>query len=99
MSDFEEIDVKIDRQIQQLTQKLRDKRRKADISQIDLSFMANLSQNQVNAIETGKRVPNLHTLLKICNALDISPATLFDVTDDKRKKAKNTVIGLINEYM
>jgi transcriptional regulator with XRE-family HTH domain len=95
MSDFEEIDAKIDRQIQQLTQKLRDKRRKSDISQIDLSYMANLSQNQVNAIETGKRVPNLHTLLKICNALDISPREALR----KLNKAKRAFDDSFNEIL
>ncbi|MDR2258137.1 MAG: helix-turn-helix domain-containing protein [Treponema sp.] len=45
---------------------------------MDLSFQAGLSQNQVFCIETGKRIPNLYTLLKICRALNINPAVLFD---------------------
>jgi transcriptional regulator with XRE-family HTH domain len=42
-------------QIKHVSQRLREEREKLRISQMDLSFKAGLSQNQVNYIETGNR--------------------------------------------
>ncbi|GHV53482.1 hypothetical protein AGMMS49579_12320 [Spirochaetia bacterium] len=89
----------IEVQLRQVAVRLREEREKARISQMDLSFLAGLSQNQVNNIETGKRAPNLYTILKICNALHISPAVLFNTADGERQKARETVINLISKYM
>ncbi|MDE7140816.1 MAG: helix-turn-helix domain-containing protein, partial [Treponemataceae bacterium] len=38
--------------------RLREERLKANMSQIELSFAAGLSQNQVNCIESGRNIPN-----------------------------------------
>ena len=86
-------------QIRQIAERLREEREKLRISQMDLSFKAGLSQNQVNYIETGKRTPNLYTVLSICNALQISPAVLFEQQDAERKKARETVIHLVSRFM
>jgi len=69
------------------------------ISQMDLSFKAGLSQNQVNYIETGKRMPTLYTFLSICNALKINPAVLFDSEDIDQREARETVIRLVTRFM
>ncbi|GHV90934.1 transcriptional regulator [Spirochaetia bacterium] len=89
----------IETQIRQVAVRLREEREKTRISQMDLSFLAGLSQNQVNNIETGKRTPNLFTILKICNALHISPSVLFNTVDEERQRARETVINLISKYM
>ena len=86
-------------QIKLIAKRLREEREKIRISQMDLSFKAGLSQNQVNYIETGKRIPNLHTLLSLCNALEISPAVLFESKDAERQEARETVIRLISQFM
>jgi transcriptional regulator with XRE-family HTH domain len=86
-------------QIKHIVERIREERRKGRFSQMDLSFKAGLSQNQVNYIETGKRTPNLYTLLSICNALQISPAALFEVQDAERKEARETVINLVSRFM
>jgi len=86
-------------QIRHIAERLRKEREKLMVSQMDLSFKAGLSQNQVNYIETGKRTPNLYTLLSICNALQISPAVLFEVQDAERKEARETVINLVSRFM
>jgi len=44
-------------QIRHIAERLRKEREKLMVSQMDLSFKAGLSQNQVNYIETGKRTP------------------------------------------
>jgi transcriptional regulator with XRE-family HTH domain len=86
-------------QIKHIAERLREEREKLRISQMDLSFKAGLSQNQVNYIETGKRTPNLYSLLSICNALRISPAVLFGPNDPERKEARETVIQLVSRFM
>jgi transcriptional regulator with XRE-family HTH domain len=86
-------------QIEAFAQRLRCEREKARISQMDLSLTAGLSQNQVNYIETGRRTPTLYTILKICNALHINPAILFDTPDETRQQAKETIISLVSRYL
>ena len=86
-------------QIMHISQRIREEREKSRISQMDLSFRAGLSQNQVNYIETGKRTPNLYTILSICKALQISPAVLFDTEDIERQEARQTIIRLVSRFM
>ena len=86
-------------QIRHIAQRLREEREKLRISQMDLSFKAGLSQNQVNYIETGKRAPNLYTILSICKALEISPAVLFEPEDKERKEAREKIIRLVSQFM
>jgi transcriptional regulator with XRE-family HTH domain len=76
-SEYTKNENEISAQIKHIAERLREEREKLRISQMDLSYKAGLSQNQVNYIETGKRTPNLYTLLSICNALQINPAVLF----------------------
>ena len=93
--DKEEITI----QIRRIAQRLREEREKQRISQMDLSFKAGLSQNQVNYLETGKRAPNLYTVLSICRALEISPAVLFESHDKERKEAREAIIRLVSQFM
>jgi transcriptional regulator with XRE-family HTH domain len=95
----DEYKAEIEAQIRRIAQRLREEREKVRISQMDLSFLAGLSQNQVNYIETGKRTPNLYTILKICQALNINPTILFDAGDEERQRARETVIHLVSKYM
>jgi transcriptional regulator with XRE-family HTH domain len=90
---------KIEAQIEQVIAKIKEEREKARISQMDLSFMAGLSQNLINYIESGKRTPNLYTILKICDALQIDPACLFSTTDEERRIARETIINLARKYV
>jgi transcriptional regulator with XRE-family HTH domain len=98
-TDSVESDADITEQIKNIANRLREEREKRRISQIDLSFKAGLSQNQVNYIETGKRTPNLFTLLSICKALQINPAILFESDEKERQEARKTIIKLISKYM
>jgi len=85
--------------IKHIAKRLREEREKMRISQLDLSFKAGLSQNQVNYIETGKRTPNLYSLLSICSALKINPAVLFEQENIERQEARETVIKLVSRFM
>jgi transcriptional regulator with XRE-family HTH domain len=91
--------MEINAQIKYIAGRLREERQKQKMSQMDLSFKAGLSQNQVNYIETGKRTPNLYTVLNICRALQISPVVLFETQDTERKEASETIIRLISRFM
>ena len=82
-----------------LAKRLREEREKQHISQIDLALKAQLSQNIVALIETGKRVPNINTVFKIADALDISPVLFFDVASTEKESAKKQIISLLNQYM
>ena len=98
-SDYTENETDITAQIKHIAKRLREERERQRISQLDLSFNAGLSQNQVNYIETGKRTPNLYTLLSICKALQISPAVLFESQDTERQEARETIIRLITRFI
>jgi transcriptional regulator with XRE-family HTH domain len=97
--DYLEHEAEIAAQIRHISQRLREERERLRISQMDLSFKAGLSQNQVNYIETGKRTPNLYTLLSICKALQINPATLFEPEEMGQKEARETIIRLVSQYL
>lgn len=88
----------IEEQETRFARRLREERERARISQLDLAMKAKLSQNMVNFIETGKRKPNLHTILKLAQALNISPAVLFDDPIPDRESIKNNIIELISRY-
>ena len=97
--DYMKDEAKIAAQIRHIAERVREERKRQGISQMDLSFKAGLSQNQVNYIETGARIPNLYTVLSVCNALRINPATLFRPDETERKEARQTVIRLVTRYM
>ena len=97
--DYIENEAEITAQIKHISQRLREEREKLRISQMDLSFRAGLSQNQVNYIETGKRTPNLYTILSICKALQINPAVLFESDETDQREARETVIRLVSRFM
>ena len=86
-------------QEKQVLQRLKEAREKAQLSQLELSYRSGVSQNMITYIETGKRTPTLTTLLKLCNALNITPAVLFTDSSDEVKTAKATVIDLVTRYM
>lgn len=86
-------------QVNLVLARLKEERQKANMSQIELSFAAGLSQNQINCIESGRNIPNLYTIIKICDALKIRPEILFEATDEEREEAKNEIINLVKKYV
>ena len=98
-NDSFEYEAEISDQIKLFIQRLRKERESQRISQMELSFKAGLSQNQVNYIETGKRTPNLNTILNICKVLQINPAVLFEPDDIDRQQARETIIHLVSKFL
>lgn len=76
-------------------QRLRVAREKAKLSQLELSYKSGVSQNMITYIETGKRTPTLTTILKLCNALEINPSTLFEDSKEEKEKMKEQIISLL----
>ena len=75
--------------------RLKEAREASRMSQLDLSYKSGVSQNMITYIETGKSSPTLSTLLKLCNALNINPAILFEESEEEREKSKQQIIDLI----
>ena len=92
-------DEKYQKQLHFILSRMKEERLKANMSQIELSFAAGLSQNQVNCIETGRNIPTLYTFLKICDALNIPPENLFSQIDQERDEARNQIIALVKKYI
>lgn len=89
----------IEEQEQFICKRLKEEREKANYSQMELSLESGISQNMITYIENGKRTPTITTILKVCNALHISPAILFPSDDTNKQKAKETIIELIQRFM
>ena len=83
----------------QVISKLKFFREERNLSQLDLSLSSGVSQNMITYIETGKRTPSLKTLIKLCNALQISPAKLFEDNSKEREKLKIELLSAIKKYM
>ena len=90
---------KCKKQLEFVLSRIKEERIKANLSQIELSFAAGLSQNQINCIETGRNIPNLYTLIKICDALNIKPESLFLSPDKEREDARNQIIALVKKFI
>lgn len=53
-------------------------RRRAKLSQEDLSFGASLHRTEVSLLERGQRIPRIDTLVKLAGALGVSADELLD---------------------
>ncbi len=79
--------------------RLKSEREKANLSQMELALESGVSQNMITYIENGKRTPTVTTVLKLCNALGISPAILFPAENKEKQNAKETIISLVERFM
>lgn len=53
-------------------------RARADISQEELAFRADIHRTQVSLIESGERLPRLETLVKLAGALGVTTNDLVE---------------------
>lgn len=79
--------------------RLKSFREERNISQLELSLQSGVSQNMITYIETGKRTPTLRTIIKLCDALQISPAKLFEEDNIEKENAKQSIIEMVKKYM
>ena len=57
---------------------LQERRKAMDLTQEALGFEIDMDRTYISDIETGKRNPSLVNILKLCKALHVSAATLFE---------------------
>ena len=79
---------------------IRKLRKIKNISQLELSIRANMSQSFLANLETGKKEPSAMTLIRIAEALEISPREFFPETTTSpeltiKSEIKNEIIGLL----
>ena len=60
-----------------LAKRLSKIRKEKGLTQAQLAEKANLTNNYISNIETQHSIPSLETLVKICNALEITPNDLL----------------------
>lgn len=67
----------INQQIVAFGENLRRARKRARLTQVELSIAAPLDRAAISRLECGERAPDLPTLLRICAALGVEPRDLL----------------------
>jgi transcriptional regulator with XRE-family HTH domain len=70
-------------------QRIKDLREKANISQKDLAYTADLDRSYIASIENGQRNVSIINIEKICTALNISLKDFFATQSFEKSQAKN----------
>ncbi len=75
-------------------------RKQKNISQMELCLRANMSQGFLTNIETGKKEPSAMTLIRIAEALEVSPREFFpESTNESDINVKNEIKSEIMELL
>ena len=75
-------------------------RKQKNISQMELCLRANMSQGFLTNIETGKKEPSTMTLIRIAEALEVSPREFFPKsTNESDINVKNEIKSEIMELL
>jgi transcriptional regulator with XRE-family HTH domain len=67
----------LDEQLERFGQNMREARKRAGLSQIDLSLRANLDRAAVSFLERAERAPDLSTIVRVAGAVGVKPAALL----------------------
>lgn len=67
----------MDIQYQIIGSRIQQRRKELGLKQCTLAEQLNLSSNHLSSIETGREKPSLETLLRICDALHVTPDYLL----------------------
>jgi transcriptional regulator with XRE-family HTH domain len=70
-------DADLDEQLVRFGENIRQARREAGFSQIDLSVRASLDRAAVSFIERAERAPDLTTIIRVARAVSVKPAALL----------------------
>jgi transcriptional regulator with XRE-family HTH domain len=71
-------DSDLDEQLERFGQNMRDARKRAGLSQIDLSLRASLDRAAVSFLERAERAPDLSTIVRVAAAVGVKPAALLN---------------------
>jgi transcriptional regulator with XRE-family HTH domain len=72
------------RPVEKFAAHLRELRETHGLSQTRLAELAGLNRNYVGDVERGRRNPCLDNIIKLAEALDVSPSELFRPFDKRR---------------
>lgn len=61
-------------------------RKKRGLSQEVLSGLAGMERSHLGMVETGGRIPNLYTIWRISDALDMRPSELVALIEEEMEK-------------
>jgi transcriptional regulator with XRE-family HTH domain len=86
------------KQVSKLGDRIKDLRRKKNLSQSELADKAGVSYAQIGRYETKGSQPPANTLKKIADALGVSPDFLIYGASDEKAKAKLSDADLINQF-
>ena len=79
---------------------IRTIRKQKNISQMELCLRANMSQGFLTNLETGKKEPSAMTLIRIAEALEVSPREFFpESTNESDINVKNEIKSEIMELL
>jgi transcriptional regulator with XRE-family HTH domain len=70
-------DHELDEQLVQFGENIRNARKQAGLSQIDLSLRASLDRAAVSFIERAERAPDLSTIIRVAAAVSVKPSALL----------------------
>ena len=70
-------------------EELRKARKRAGLTQEQLSFRAGLSRPYVSQLERNLKSPTVATLFLLCDALDVSAAEVVSRVDAARKRKQS----------
>ena len=94
--------IDVEKSVASVIKRLKTIREGKGLSQLELSLMSGVSQTAISQMETGKKSPTLATILRLCDALDVSPQSVIVISsdDDKQRESdKKTVIEIISKWM
>jgi transcriptional regulator with XRE-family HTH domain len=80
---MKENDAQISRTV---SKRLRQRREALGLSQADVAERVDVNPSYVGLLERGERVPSLDVLLKMCAAVELTPAELFADASPKPSK-------------
>lgn len=80
----------------QLGERVAKRRKVMNLTQDDVAEATGLSNNHISNIENNHSIPSIETLVKICNALDITPDYfLLGIVKDTNDSLHSQVIQKI----
>ena len=86
--------------LQHVVYAIRTIRKQKKVSQMELCLRANMSQSFLTGVETGKKEPSAMTLIRIADALEVSPRDFFPESEvgesvDVKSEIKNEIMELL----
>jgi len=88
----------INEQLRYIINRIKAIRTRNGVSQMDLSLRSNLSQSFIANLEKGKKQPSVLTLIRIADALNVSPQDFFpeSVNPNTKEQTKEKIRKLLD---